>query len=126
MNLSIIAITFGLIFVAELPDKTMIATIVLSSRHRPLPGVDRGRRGHGRQLGRGRPAPAASSSCSPTGPSRRWWPRSSRPASLYLLLSHEESAETEEGEEEADQADRAAASWPSAPSASSSWPSSGT
>jgi putative Ca2+/H+ antiporter (TMEM165/GDT1 family) len=37
MNLSILAITFGLIFVAELPDKTMIATIVLSSRYRPLP-----------------------------------------------------------------------------------------
>jgi putative Ca2+/H+ antiporter (TMEM165/GDT1 family) len=37
VNLSIIAVTFGLIFVAELPDKTMIATIVLSSRYRPLP-----------------------------------------------------------------------------------------
>ena len=31
------AVTFGLIFVAELPDKTMIATIVLASRHRALP-----------------------------------------------------------------------------------------
>ncbi len=37
MNLSILAVTFGLIFVAELPDKTMIAAIVLSSRYRPLP-----------------------------------------------------------------------------------------
>ena len=37
MNLSILALTFGLIFVAELPDKTMIAAIVLSSRYRPLP-----------------------------------------------------------------------------------------
>ena len=37
MNLSVVAITFGVIFVAELPDKTMIATIVLSSRYRPLP-----------------------------------------------------------------------------------------
>jgi putative Ca2+/H+ antiporter (TMEM165/GDT1 family) len=37
MNLSVVAITFGLIFVAELPDKTMIATIVLSSRYRALP-----------------------------------------------------------------------------------------
>jgi len=37
VNVSIILITFGLIFVAELPDKTMIATIVLSSRYRPLP-----------------------------------------------------------------------------------------
>ena len=37
MDLSIVAVTFGLIFVAELPDKTMIATIVLASKHRPLP-----------------------------------------------------------------------------------------
>src|SRR5580698_11327522 len=37
MELSVIAVTFGLIFVAELPDKTMIATIVLASKHRPLP-----------------------------------------------------------------------------------------
>jgi putative Ca2+/H+ antiporter (TMEM165/GDT1 family) len=37
VNLGIAAIVFGLIFVAELPDKTMIATIVLSSRHRALP-----------------------------------------------------------------------------------------
>jgi len=37
MSLTTAAITFGLIFVAELPDKTMIATIVLSSRYRPLP-----------------------------------------------------------------------------------------
>jgi putative Ca2+/H+ antiporter (TMEM165/GDT1 family) len=37
VSLSILAITFGLIFVAELPDKTMIAAIVLSSRYRPLP-----------------------------------------------------------------------------------------
>jgi len=37
MSLTTAAVTFGLIFVAELPDKTMIATIVLSSRHRPLP-----------------------------------------------------------------------------------------
>jgi len=37
VNLSVLLITFGVIFVAELPDKTMIATIVLSSRYRPLP-----------------------------------------------------------------------------------------
>ena len=37
MKLSVLLITFGLVFVAELPDKTMIATIVLSSRYRPLP-----------------------------------------------------------------------------------------
>jgi Ca2+/H+ antiporter, TMEM165/GDT1 family len=37
MDLGVVAITFGVIFVAELPDKTMIATIVLASRHRPLP-----------------------------------------------------------------------------------------
>ncbi|MHB8592770.1 MAG: TMEM165/GDT1 family protein [Acidimicrobiales bacterium] len=37
MSLTVVAITFGLVFVAELPDKTMIASIVLASRHRPLP-----------------------------------------------------------------------------------------
>jgi putative Ca2+/H+ antiporter (TMEM165/GDT1 family) len=37
MDLSIVAVTFGLIFVAELPDKTMIATIVLASKHKPWP-----------------------------------------------------------------------------------------
>jgi Ca2+/H+ antiporter, TMEM165/GDT1 family len=36
MNLTVVAITFGVIFVAELPDKTMIATIVMASRYRPL------------------------------------------------------------------------------------------
>ena len=37
MEISVIAVTFGIIFVAELPDKTMIATIVLASKYRPLP-----------------------------------------------------------------------------------------
>ena len=37
MSPSIIAVTFGIIFVAELPDKTMIATIVLASKHRAMP-----------------------------------------------------------------------------------------
>ncbi|HVC69863.1 MAG TPA: TMEM165/GDT1 family protein [Acidimicrobiales bacterium] len=37
MDITVIAVSFGIIFVAELPDKTMIATIVLASRHRPLP-----------------------------------------------------------------------------------------
>jgi putative Ca2+/H+ antiporter (TMEM165/GDT1 family) len=37
MDLAVVAVTIGVIFVAELPDKTMIATIVLASRHRPLP-----------------------------------------------------------------------------------------
>jgi Ca2+/H+ antiporter, TMEM165/GDT1 family len=36
MRLSIAAVTFGLIFIAELPDKTMIAAILLASRFRPL------------------------------------------------------------------------------------------
>jgi len=34
---SVVAATFGLMFVAEFPDKTMIATIVLASRYRPFP-----------------------------------------------------------------------------------------
>jgi putative Ca2+/H+ antiporter (TMEM165/GDT1 family) len=37
MSISVAAITFGLIMVAELPDKTMIATIVMASRNRPIP-----------------------------------------------------------------------------------------
>lgn len=36
MNLSAAAVTFALILVAELPDKTFIATLVLSTRYRPL------------------------------------------------------------------------------------------
>ena len=56
MDLSVVAVTFGLIFVAELPDKTMIAAIVLSSRHRPLPVWIGAAAGHGRQR---RPWPSA-------------------------------------------------------------------
>ncbi|HTZ08186.1 MAG TPA: TMEM165/GDT1 family protein, partial [Acidimicrobiales bacterium] len=37
MSASVLALTFGLVFVAELPDKTMIASLVLASRHRALP-----------------------------------------------------------------------------------------
>ena len=36
MDLAAIAITFGAIFLVELPDKTFIATLVLSTRYRPL------------------------------------------------------------------------------------------
>jgi len=37
MSLIPLLATFGIIFVAELPDKTMMATLVLSSRYRWLP-----------------------------------------------------------------------------------------
>lgn len=37
MTLTVVAVTFGIIFVAELPDKTMIASVVLASRYRPAP-----------------------------------------------------------------------------------------
>ncbi|MGD0321494.1 MAG: TMEM165/GDT1 family protein [Acidimicrobiales bacterium] len=37
MSLLVVAVTFGVIFAAELPDKTMVATVVLSSRYRALP-----------------------------------------------------------------------------------------
>jgi putative Ca2+/H+ antiporter (TMEM165/GDT1 family) len=37
VNLAIAATVFGLVAVAELPDKTMIASIVLGSRGRPVP-----------------------------------------------------------------------------------------
>lgn len=36
MDLAVIAITFGAIFVVELPDKTFVAALVLSTRYRPL------------------------------------------------------------------------------------------
>ncbi len=36
MDLVIVALTFGAIFVVELPDKTFIATLVLSTKFRPL------------------------------------------------------------------------------------------
>ena len=35
MDLAVIAITFGAIFLVELPDKTFIAALVLSTRYRP-------------------------------------------------------------------------------------------
>lgn len=36
LDLLVVALTFGAIFVVELPDKTFIATLVLSTRFRPL------------------------------------------------------------------------------------------
>ncbi len=36
MSIGVIATVFAIIFVAELPDKTMIATLVMGSRSRPL------------------------------------------------------------------------------------------
>lgn len=36
MDLAVAALAFGTIFVVELPDKTFIATLVLSTRYRPL------------------------------------------------------------------------------------------
>lgn len=36
MDLAVLALTFGAIFVVELPDKTFIAALVLSTRYRPL------------------------------------------------------------------------------------------
>ncbi len=36
IDLAIVALTFGAIFVVELPDKTFIATLVLSTKFRPL------------------------------------------------------------------------------------------
>ena len=36
MDLALVALAFGTIFVVELPDKTFIATLVLSTRFRPL------------------------------------------------------------------------------------------
>jgi len=36
VDLGVVATVFGVIFAAELPDKTMVATLVLSTRYRPL------------------------------------------------------------------------------------------
>jgi putative Ca2+/H+ antiporter (TMEM165/GDT1 family) len=36
VQVGIVATVFGLIFVAELPDKTMIATLIMGSRYRPV------------------------------------------------------------------------------------------
>ena len=36
VDLVVIALTFAAIFVVELPDKTFIATLVLSTKFRPL------------------------------------------------------------------------------------------
>ncbi len=36
MDVAALALTFGAIFVVELPDKTFLATLVLSTRYRPL------------------------------------------------------------------------------------------
>jgi Ca2+/H+ antiporter, TMEM165/GDT1 family len=36
MDLAVIAVTFGAIFIVELPDKTFIAALVLSTRYKPL------------------------------------------------------------------------------------------
>jgi putative Ca2+/H+ antiporter (TMEM165/GDT1 family) len=35
VHISVLAVTFGLVFVAELPDKTMIASVIMASRYRP-------------------------------------------------------------------------------------------
>ncbi|MGD0895389.1 MAG: TMEM165/GDT1 family protein [Acidimicrobiales bacterium] len=37
MNLGLAAATFAIVILAELPDKTFLSTVLLSSRHRPLP-----------------------------------------------------------------------------------------
>jgi putative Ca2+/H+ antiporter (TMEM165/GDT1 family) len=37
MSLQLLATVFGVIFLAELPDKTALAALVLATRHRPLP-----------------------------------------------------------------------------------------
>src|ERR1700690_98484 len=36
MSLAVAAIAFGVVFLAELPDKSMIASLVLGTRYRPL------------------------------------------------------------------------------------------
>ena len=58
MDLAVVALTFGAIFVVELPDKTFIATLVLATKFRPRAGLDRRRaRVHGADGGRRRARP---------------------------------------------------------------------
>ena len=101
MNLGIAAIAFGLIFVAELPDKTMIAAIVLSSRNRPLPVM----------TGAGAAMVVNSAVAVAAGRLLELLPHRALEAvvtalfaggALYLLLTREEREE-EEGEREAAQ-----------------------
>ena len=59
MDLTALALTFGAIFVVELPDKTFLATLVLATKYRPILvwlGVGRGvrRADHGRGAARPR------------------------------------------------------------------------
>src|SRR5215472_17689315 len=37
MNFQLVLSVYALIFVAELPDKTALASLVLATRHKPLP-----------------------------------------------------------------------------------------
>ena len=37
LSVSVLLIAFGLVFPVELPDKTLIATVLLAARYRPLP-----------------------------------------------------------------------------------------
>ncbi len=36
MDIAVAAVTFGLVFIAELPDKTALASLILGSRYRPV------------------------------------------------------------------------------------------
>ena len=45
MDLAALALTFGAIFLVELPDKTFLATLVLATQVPPAPGLARRRRG---------------------------------------------------------------------------------
>ena len=102
MDPAVVAVTFGVIFVAELPDKTMIASIVLASRYPPLPVFF------------GASAAMVANSALAVGAGRllELLPHRAVEAavasfflagSLYLLLTDESSA-AREGEEEADRA----------------------
>ena len=93
VNLAVAAIVFGLISVAELPDKTMIATIVMGSRDRPLPvwiGVERGLRDPRRAGGGRRAVPR---SCSPTASLETIVAVAFGLGALYLLFVPERAEE---------------------------------
>ena len=124
MNLSVLLITFGVIFVAELPDKTM------DRDHRavePVPaaaGVDRRRLRHGRELHGGGPGGTA-----PRALPHRWVEGAVAMlftgGSLYLLLVKEET-ETPRGREGSRQGPLGKPRRPGSLRQSSCWPSSET
>ena len=85
MQLGLVLAVFALIFVAELPDKTMIATLIMGSRYRPVL-VWIGARPPSPSTPPWPCWPAGCSRCSPTGWVEGGHRRCSSPAGAAYLL----------------------------------------